>query len=115
MRTSLREPKKCRAIKKYLSTRLPSKFGLVVIRLPLFGLSEADPYFRAIRDEQDVDFFTLIRQYVRRAIDVGANIGITSLLLSRHLAQGQIFSTLTQKLSPSLQRHVVMAVAVSAD
>ena len=61
----------------------------------LSGLNDEDPYFRAIGDEPEHQLYSVICRYLSPdsvAVDIGANIGITSLLLSRHLPNGRVFA-----------------------
>jgi len=61
----------------------------------LLGLSEDDPYFSALFDEFEQPFQRLVIDHLRPdavAIDVGANIGVISLILSRCLSDGHVFA-----------------------
>lgn len=57
------------------------------------GVSEADKYFDAICDGFEPDFEQFCRDFVRAGdtcIDIGANIGVKSLLLSQRCADGRV-------------------------
>lgn len=61
----------------------------------IVGAEGSDPYFDSLADGINDDFNTFCSQYVRSnhvALDIGANIGITSCILSQHIQQGQIHS-----------------------
>jgi FkbM family methyltransferase len=57
------------------------------------GVSAEDGYFKSVDDGLDGEFYELCRRYVLPdfvCLDVGANIGIKSLYLSRHCPKGQV-------------------------
>lgn len=61
----------------------------------LLGLSEDDPYFSTIFDGFEQPFHALVVDHLSPdavALDVGANIGVTSLILSRFLTNGRVFA-----------------------
>ncbi|MEP5729979.1 MAG: FkbM family methyltransferase [Sulfitobacter sp.] len=59
------------------------------------GVAADDPYFAGLADHSDADFARLIATMLpvdATALDIGANIGITSCMLGQHLTNGQVFS-----------------------
>jgi len=61
----------------------------------LLGLSDDDPYFSSIFDGFEQGFHTLLVDHLSPyavALDVGANTGVTSLILSRYLSDGRVFA-----------------------
>src|SRR5687768_13606395 len=63
-------------------------------QLDIFG-DEKDDYFRNIRDQNIKDLQFLIKSFLPQGpyvyIDVGANIGLTSLYISKVYPQAQIY------------------------
>ncbi len=61
----------------------------------IFGVSDDDPYFCGIKSDMENEFQILCRKFVKcdyTCIDVGANIGIKSLFLSRHIKDGRVMA-----------------------
>lgn len=59
------------------------------------GISLQDPYFIGIKGVYEISFQRVIQELLSEddiAIDVGANIGLTSIILSRHLVRGRVYS-----------------------
>lgn len=59
------------------------------------GVAADDPYFQSISDGFETDFFSFCRSYLREdyvVFDIGANIGVTSAIMSNLVPQGQIFA-----------------------
>lgn len=59
------------------------------------GVGPDDPYFKGLADNPDADFTKVIRIFLPPeavALDIGANIGMTSCLMSQQLSNGKIFS-----------------------
>lgn len=57
------------------------------------GLSQDDPYFSSISDGFEPEFSHICRQVIGKGdvcVDIGANIGLKSLLLSRFVRAGQV-------------------------
>jgi FkbM family methyltransferase len=61
----------------------------------IHGIAVDDPYFRSLRDDFEPDFSQICRRFVREdsiCLDVGANIGIKTLSLSRHVSAGCVIA-----------------------
>jgi FkbM family methyltransferase len=61
----------------------------------LYGIRADDDYFAAISPNLDIEFYALCRRLVPEhyvCLDVGANIGIKSLFLSRHCPVGRVIA-----------------------
>lgn len=61
----------------------------------VYGLSESDPYFSQIEGEYDIAFQKICEYFLvpdALVIDVGANIGMTSIVLSHYLPNGLIYA-----------------------
>jgi FkbM family methyltransferase len=75
---------------------MPTKtLNLIGRQFEIEGVGVDDTYFLGLTDGIDTDFATIIRSLLPTdsiALDIGANIGITSCLLSQHLRDGQIYS-----------------------
>lgn len=59
------------------------------------GLGHNDPYFRSLEDGFEPDFEALARTFVRDdyvCIDIGANIGVKSILLSQIANRGRVIA-----------------------
>jgi FkbM family methyltransferase len=62
----------------------------------IIGVSDQDPYIHGFLDphgEHEKSFQTFCRNYLPRdavALDIGANIGVTSLVMSAHLCGGEV-------------------------
>jgi FkbM family methyltransferase len=59
------------------------------------GVSAEDGYFKTVDEGLDGEFYELCRLYVLPdfvCLDVGANIGVKSLFLARHCAQGEVIA-----------------------
>lgn len=57
------------------------------------GVSADDVYFRSLRDDFEPEFQAFCRQFLDDdaiCIDIGANIGLKTLYLSRHLVNGRV-------------------------
>lgn len=62
---------------------------------PLVGLSDDPTYFDAITEDFENPFKQFCETYLQDdfvALDVGANIGVTSIILSHYLSAGHIYS-----------------------
>ena len=91
------------------------------------GHSEADPYFRSIANGSETGLYRLLVKNLQRdavALDIGANIGITSLVLSQVLDHGRVYSfepgarnfaLLQKNLAANGVTNVVPAAAAMAD
>lgn len=83
------------------------------------GISEADPYFNGISREFEEKFQAFCRSFLDQdsvAMDIGANIGATSIILSHYLPQGSIFALepgkmIFQLLKGNLERNAIPNVA----
>ena len=79
-----------------IETQQPSK----TVRLggaayDLRGISESDPYVSGIRDGFDDDFAGFCRSHLRpdhQCVDVGANIGITALIMAERVPDGRVLA-----------------------
>lgn len=73
---------------------LPTKsVRLDEYRFAVSGLSENDPYFKSIGNNFEPEFQAFCRSFIREdaiCIDIGANIGLKSLFLSRHARKGRV-------------------------
>jgi FkbM family methyltransferase len=61
----------------------------------LYGLPGDDQYFANINDDHEPEFFTVCRRFVVEdsvCIDIGANIGVKTLQLSRHANRGRVIA-----------------------
>jgi FkbM family methyltransferase len=59
------------------------------------GVSETDGYFKAIEENYERKFQDFCRVFLNKdsiALDIGANIGVTSLIISHYLSEGKVFS-----------------------
>ena len=59
------------------------------------GVSDDDPYFSSIRNDMENEFQILCQKFIKSdytALDIGANIGIKSLFLSRLLKGGRVIA-----------------------
>jgi FkbM family methyltransferase len=77
------------------------------------GLAHNDPYFRSLDDGFEPDFEALARTFVRAdyvCIDIGANIGIKSILLSQIANQGRIIAV---EPGPNVARLLEVNIAES--
>jgi FkbM family methyltransferase len=62
---------------------------------PIAGLSETDPYFSAITDDFEPDFHEFCRNFLQIddvCLDIGANIGMKSLMLSQFVPNGRVIA-----------------------
>jgi FkbM family methyltransferase len=73
---------------------LPSKdIKLDKYRFSLRGLSEGDPYFDSLRNNFEPEFQAFCRRFIPEdavCVDIGANIGVKTLFLSRHAQKGRV-------------------------
>jgi FkbM family methyltransferase len=70
-------------------------------KLLLSGISTDDTYWKAIGDNFEPEFQRFCRRLIRPdyvCLDVGANIGVKSLFLSRHCPQGRVIAVEAGKL-----------------
>jgi FkbM family methyltransferase len=59
------------------------------------GVGSADTYFKNLSDNANSDLAKIIKAFLTPtsvALDIGANIGITSCMLSKQLTDGKVFS-----------------------
>ncbi len=74
----------------------PSKQVMLAGReTTLMGLSDDDPYFSVISDHFEQPFHELLVEHLSPdsvALDVGANIGVTSLIMSQVFTNGRVFA-----------------------
>ena len=74
------------------------------------GVGNDDPYFVGLADHSDTDFANLIRMLLPKdstALDIGANIGVTSCMMSQHLSSGMVFAfEPSPSVFPILRRNV---------
>jgi len=62
-------------------------------RFRVYGLSAEDRYFQALRDDLDAEFVRFCRAFVRPdyvCLDVGANIGLKSLIMAAQAHSGKV-------------------------
>jgi FkbM family methyltransferase len=62
---------------------------------PVAGLSNSDLYFGAITDDFEPDFQEFCRRYIQddyTCLDIGANIGMKSLMLSQFVPHGRVLA-----------------------
>jgi FkbM family methyltransferase len=62
-------------------------------RFRIHGLSADDPYFQMLHDNMEPEFTLFCRRYIRPdyvCLDVGANIGVKSLILAAHAPHGKV-------------------------
>jgi len=77
------------------------------------GLGHNDPYFRSLDDGFEPDFEALARTFVHAdyvCIDIGANIGIKSILLSQIANQGRVIAV---EPGPNVARLLEVNIAES--
>lgn len=82
-------------------------------RFTLHGLAESDPYFAGLNDNPDPEFLELCRQLVAEdavCIDIGANIGVKSLFLSRHCPAGRVIAI---EAAPTVADCLAMNIAAN--
>jgi hypothetical protein len=61
----------------------------------LYGPPDDDHYFASIGDNYEPEFLTVCRRFVAEdafCIDIGANIGVKTLHLSRHANRGRVIA-----------------------
>src|ERR1044072_358180 len=64
-------------------------------RFRIHGLSAEDRYFQALQDDKELEFVRFCRRFVRPdyiCIDVGANIGLKSLIMAAHTRSGKVIA-----------------------
>ena len=79
----------------------------------IHGLSEEDYYFDNVRDNFEPQFQMFCQQFVSEdavCVDVGANIGIKSLYLSRHARKGRVVAI---EAGPNVFKCLEMNVAAN--
>ena len=85
-----------------MSDRFPSKqITLDSHKFLLSGISADDTYWNGIGDNFEPEFQRFCRRLIRPdyvCLDVGANIGVKSLFLSRHCPQGRVIAVEAGKL-----------------
>lgn len=97
------------------SDAMPSK----VVRLGrhrfiLHGLSEDDAYFQSIGNNYEPEFQAFCHQFIDEdaiCIDIGANIGVKALLLSRHARKGRVIAV---EAAPSIARCLEINITANA-
>ena len=81
-------------------------------KFALHGLSEDDPYFAGIGENAESEFYEICRGFVPEdsvCLDIGANIGLKTLFLSRHLSGGQVIAIeAAPKVGECLERNVAV-------
>jgi FkbM family methyltransferase len=79
-----------------VSDRFPSKpITLDTYTFQLHGISTNDAYWKGLHDNFEPEFQRLCRQLIHPdyvCLDIGANIGIKTLFLSRHCRQGCVIA-----------------------
>jgi FkbM family methyltransferase len=79
-------------------------------QLTIEGICDNDPYFQLIVDGFEDKFFQFCRRYLRDqavAIDAGANVGITTALISQCASKGQVYAfEPAQTVFPILERNL---------
>ena len=82
--------------------RFPSKpIILDNYKFELHGISTDDAYWNNIHDNFEPEFQRLCRQLIQPdyvCLDIGANIGVKTLFLSRHCPQGRVIAVEAGKL-----------------
>jgi FkbM family methyltransferase len=79
----------------------------------IFGLSADDPYFGQISNAFEEPFSRFCSRFVREeyvCIDVGANIGITTLIMAEYCRSGKVVS-----IEPSTSTFAVLRKNISAN
>jgi predicted RNA methylase len=64
-------------------------------RFDVLGISTADPYFASLSADFEPEFNRICNDFVRDdyvCLDIGANIGLKSLLLSQHTPDGCVIA-----------------------
>jgi FkbM family methyltransferase len=64
-------------------------------RFLMHGVSNEDPYFQLIGDDFEPEFQSLCQQFVDDdaiCVDIGANIGLKTLYLARHVPNGRVIA-----------------------
>lgn len=81
-----------RNINRDINIRCFDVFGK---NITLLGVDRNDPYFLSINGKFEATFQKFIEKYIPKdsnAIDIGANIGVTSIILSTLLEDGKVYS-----------------------
>jgi FkbM family methyltransferase len=85
-----------------VSDRFPSKpITLDTYRFQLHGISTNDAYWNGLYDNFEPEFQRFCRQLIHPdyvCLDIGANIGVKTLFLSRHCPQGRVIAVEAGKL-----------------
>jgi FkbM family methyltransferase len=77
------------------SERVRKNIRLCGRQAVIYGISKTDPYFKNIHDEFEHEFYTIAKTILPVdgiCMDIGANIGITTFIMSRCASQGKILS-----------------------
>ena len=82
---------------------------------PVAGLSNSDLYFGAITDDFEPDFHAFCRRFIQDdyvCVDIGANIGMKSLMLSQYAQYGRVIAV---EASPEVGQVLALNVERSGE
>jgi FkbM family methyltransferase len=91
------------------------------------GLSEGDPYFASVTDDFEPEFETLCNELIHDdyiCVDIGANLGLKSLLLSQHVPNGRVIAVeaaptvaklLEQNIENSSAKNIIVVKSAIGD
>lgn len=71
------------------------KFAVKGCQFVVEGLDDTDPYLNGITNDFESNFQTFCRNFLEPdavALDIGANIGATAIVLSQYLGRGQVYA-----------------------
>ncbi len=84
----------------------------------LAGVSIEDPYWQSVHDDFEPEFQNFCRRLIQRdyvCLDIGANIGVKTLFLSRHCANGRVISLEAgRKVAATLARNIALNECTNA-
>lgn len=75
-----------------------------------FGLSEDDPYFQLLADDFESEFGVICKHILHNdsvCMDIGANIGVKSMIMAAHAPQGIVYSA---EAAPSVVKILEMNI-----
>lgn len=101
-----------------MSTKIVNLIGR---QFEIEGVGPDDSYFLGLGDGTDMDFTTVVRNFLPSnsiALDIGANIGITSCILGQQLTEGRVYSyepspSVFPVLSRNISRNGLSNVTIS--